>query len=104
MPSIANPTRWRAAVIILAHDGGHAPMPGVRVSGIWSVQPDSVVSCTTNSAGSCIISRNNLQIATDPSVTFTMVDASLGSYAYDPGQNHDPDGDSDGTSIVIMQP
>jgi hypothetical protein len=102
--SIATATRWRAQVTIQVHNGSHIPMQGVTVSGAWSVQPGSVVSCSTNSAGFCIISRNSLLMASDASVTFTMSNAALATYAYDAGQNHDPDGDSNGTAITIMRP
>jgi hypothetical protein len=43
-------------------------------------------------------------MASDASVTFTMSNAALATYAYDAGQNHDPDGDSNGTAITIMRP
>ncbi len=102
--SVANATRWRALVIILVHDNNHNPMPGVRVSGVWNHEPGNITACTTNSVGSCIISRNNLLFASDPAVTFSVTDVALAAYTYDSGQNHDPDGDSDGTTIVIVQP
>ncbi len=79
-------------------------MPGVIVSGVWSQGSANPVACTTNSIGSCILARNNLLIGSHPSVTFTVMNASLASYAYDPGQNHDPEADSNGTIIVIAQP
>jgi hypothetical protein len=38
------------------------------------------------------------------SVDFTVTGMSGGSgYAYDEGPNHDPDGDSDGTSITVTE-
>jgi hypothetical protein len=37
------------------------------------------------------------------SITFTVVSIN-GSTAYQPSQNHDPDGDSTGSSITVAKP
>jgi hypothetical protein len=36
-------------------------------------------------------------------VTFTVVNVTKGGFAYTPPTNHDPDGDSDGTTIVVVK-
>ena len=38
------------------------------------------------------------------SVTFAVTSISHASYTYEPATNHDPDGDSNGTSITIAAP
>jgi hypothetical protein len=37
-------------------------------------------------------------------VTFTITAVELDPYLYDESSNHDPDGDSDGTLIQVLQP
>jgi hypothetical protein len=37
-------------------------------------------------------------------VTFTIGQVTSGPAVYQPGDNHDPDSDSDGTTIAIAQP
>ena len=38
------------------------------------------------------------------SVTFTVNNVTYANSSYDAGANHDPDGDSNGTTIVVLQP
>jgi hypothetical protein len=37
-------------------------------------------------------------------ITFTVTTIVATGRSYDPSRNHDPDGDSDGTSIVVTRP
>jgi hypothetical protein len=62
------------------------------------------VSCTTNVAGFCTLTRNNLYLSTDSSISFTVTGITYAGYVYDAAANHDPDGDSDGTMIVVQKP
>jgi hypothetical protein len=39
-----------------------------------------------------------------PSLTFTVTNLSKVGLTYDAGANHDPDVDSDGTTIVVNRP
>jgi hypothetical protein len=39
-----------------------------------------------------------------PTIGLTINGLSLAGYDYAPALSHDPDGDSDGTSIVVVQP
>jgi serine protease AprX len=93
-------SRWRAAVVITVHDVTDAPRSGVTVRGSWD--GGSTVSCVTNSAGTCSITKlfSNSKTRT----TFAVTRLSLSGYTYDAVSNHDPDGDSTGTSIVVLRP
>jgi PKD repeat protein len=93
--------RWEATVTIEVHDGAHAPLLGATVTGTWSVGGSS--SCTTGADGRCSVTKGNLKSNLD-SVTFTVDDVTLTGYSYEPGDNHDPDGDSDGTIITVYKP
>ena len=93
--------RWQATVTLTAHDGDHATLPGVTFTGHWS--GDVAGSCTTGANGQCNI-VSGLFNRTRTKVTFAATDASVGGYTYDPAANHDPDGDSNGTTITINRP
>ncbi|MDP9353231.1 MAG: hypothetical protein M3P51_17055, partial [Chloroflexota bacterium] len=72
------------------------------VSGKWSYST-STVSCKTDSTGKCRITSGRISKNTS-SVSFTVTGISRGSDTYDTTKNHDPDGDSDGTTITIPKP
>jgi len=94
--------RWDAVVNITVHDASEMPVQGVTVNGAWSNGANGSGSCTTDAAGTCSISRNNLKNNVS-SVNFTVTGLAF-SLPYQPVTNHDPDGDSDGTLIVVSKP
>jgi len=100
--SNSNGSRWDAVVTILVHDAAETPLQGVTVNGSWSNGTSGGGSCITSSDGTCTITRSNLKNNVS-SVTFSITDLSFG-LPYQAGANHDPDGDSDGTTIVIVKP
>jgi len=92
---------WRAQVKTLVHEGNHVAESGVlvtlNVSGGVGTR-----TCTTVASGVCEVSV----VVRDavPSLTFTVTSISKAGFSYDAGANHDPDPDSDGTTIVVNQP
>ncbi|MGH9840677.1 MAG: PKD domain-containing protein [Blastocatellia bacterium] len=96
--AVANSNRWNATVTITVHNAGHSPISGVTVNGSWST--GATRTCTTNANGRCNVALNNIRNATT-SVEFTV--SSLG-YSYTAGGNHDPDGESNGTTITVSKP
>jgi hypothetical protein len=91
---------WQAIVTVLVHDNGHAPVDGALVT--FDVSGVGSRSCTTIAAGTC---RVEVSVSHNiPSVTFTVRDVSKAGLTYNPGANHDPDGDSNGTVIVVNEP
>ena len=99
--SLGSRNRWNASVVITIHDDNENLVSGATVTGSWSAGGSS--SCITNSQGQCSLTKNNLK-ASQSTVTFTVDDVSYSSYTYQPANNYDPDGDSDGTNITIFQP
>ena len=89
-------TSWMAKVTITVHDAGHRLVSGVAVSGTWGA---STGSCTTSSMGVCSISK----FVSTSSVTFTVTNLAKTGTIYATGDNHDPDGDSDGTRITMVR-
>ena len=94
--------RWDATVTITVHDGSHQPLADASVSGFWSDGARGGASCTTNGEGQCIVSKHNLK-GTVSSATFTIQSISHATAAYIAEENHDDDGDSDGTTIVVYK-
>jgi hypothetical protein len=99
-----NGTRWGALVTITVHDADHNPVTDADVDGEWSVSGASApAACTTDASGQCQVIRNGIGLNHD-SVTFNVTDVSHATHTYQASDNHDPDGDSDGTSIIVSQP
>jgi hypothetical protein len=88
--------RLNASVTITVHDANHAAVASATVNGSWSAGGSS--SCTTNTAGQCTVSKSNIKAT---SVTFTVTSVAKTGTTYNSLSNHDPDGDSNGTSITV---
>lgn len=95
---------WTATARVSIHDYMHTSLSGVTVSGLWGGGVTGNASCTTDSSGVCqvsiLVSGKKIK-----SVAFTVsnLDPS-GGESYVSAQNHDDDGNSDGTSINIAKP
>ncbi len=92
--------RWTATVTIEVHDESHSPVGGATVSGSWSTGGSA--SCDTGTDGRCSVSVSLRKNVTQ--TTFTVADVVVSGAVYDATQNHDPDSDSDGTSITVTGP
>jgi predicted extracellular nuclease len=94
--------RWLAFAIITVQDQQGRPVAGAVVDGLWIADSFAFVSCTTNSAGRCSVST---PVYRRNDTAFFFVDnVSYPDAFYDPGFNHDPDGDSDGSFLPVVQP
>jgi hypothetical protein len=89
---------WSAFVRVSVHWATHDPFANAVVTAKWN---DGLsASCTTTTTGTCVISRSKIRSAT---VTLAVENISRASFAYDAESNHDPDGDSTGTSIAVSR-
>ena len=97
---------WEAKVTIIVHDGTEGKVANATVGGHWDGEGANSVSCVTGanrkSAGNCAIVLSPLNNGVD-SVTFTVDSITAAGYIYYDADNHDPDGDSDGTSITVSR-
>lgn len=91
---------WSAEVTITVHDAAENPVANATVDGSWSAGFGGATSCTTDSNGQCTVTRDII-FNRVKKVTFTVDNVSHASLTYQPVDNHDPDGDSDGTSITV---
>ncbi len=95
--------RWEATAAISVHDIGENPVSGMTVSGTWAFGGRTrAYSCVTDVTGQCDLVQSSIPgFVTEAILT---VDNVSGSSPYQPVDNHDPDADSDGTSITVSKP
>jgi thermitase len=101
--SAANKSTWTATVTVAVHDAAHQSVAGAAVSGTWSGGTSGIGTCTTSGNGRCTIVSSSMR-KRDGSATFTVGGVTASGSTYAAGQNHDPDGDSNGTVITIAKP
>jgi hypothetical protein len=92
---------WTATIEITVHDGSHGAVAGATVTGAFSNGGTGTRNCTTGPGGICTVTRAKLR---GSSVTFTVTSVTHATLAYVSGANHDADGDSNGTVIVVPRP
>jgi uncharacterized protein len=92
---------WTAVVTITLHDSKHRPVANATVSGSWSI--GGTASCTTDSTGQCFVSKSAIPKSAK-SVVFTIVNVTSSAFLYRSADNHDPDGNSNGTSVTVSNP
>ncbi|MGE3312810.1 MAG: Ig-like domain-containing protein, partial [Limisphaerales bacterium] len=92
---------WRATVVATLHDGNESPVQGATVSIQWSTGvPDSGV---TDASGRTTFTLSSISKQVS-SVTLTINGMTYPGLNYSLPDNHDPDGDSNGTSITVSKP
>jgi hypothetical protein len=101
--SVKSGLRWNATVTIRVHKLSELPAANVTVSARWTNGATGTASCKTNASGVCAITRTGINSSVT-SVTFTVTQLTLSGYSYSALSNHDPDGDSNGTMIVVTKP
>ncbi len=99
--TVKGPGTWQATVTIRIDTSTHAPQPGAVVRGAWS--NGLTATCTTTIGGTCSVGSGSLARKIQ-STTFRVTSVTAGSSIYESAANHDPDGDSNGTSITIRRP
>ena len=95
-------SRWDATISITVHDAFENPVANALVDGSWSDRATGGSICTTDPAGECSVTKTNIKGNTT-SATFTINTISHPALNYKPADNHDPELDSDGTSIIMYQ-
>ena len=87
---------------IAVHDAGHQPVSNATVSGDWSGAFSGADLCTTDSSGQCSVTSGGIR-KRYKKTSFTVNDV-IDSVTYESENNHDPDGDSNGTIITVSKP
>ncbi|MCP5099687.1 MAG: choice-of-anchor B family protein, partial [Chloroflexi bacterium] len=93
---------WNAVVTVYVEDDSGNPVAGATVTGSWNTG-SGTSTCVSDSNGSCSVSSGDLFVF-NHTTTYTVDNVTHGSLTYNAGDNTDPDGDSDGTSIDVDRP
>lgn len=96
-----NKKGWTAKVAIAVHDSAHRPVPGAVVTGRWGTT-GATASCRIGTKGTCSVSVSSIPVAT-VELSFTVTNVARTGVTYAPAANHDADGDSTGTVIVVRR-
>ena len=91
---------WEARITIRIADTLNRQVSNARVTGLFN-DGTSLFQCTTNASGSCTVSGYQLNLSC---LTFTVTSVTHATLKYQPAQNADPDGDSNGTQITVCRP
>lgn len=95
--------RWEVTVTVAVHDALENPIGGATAAGGWGGGANGSGSCVTGADGRCSVSKGNLK-SNVAQVSFAVTGISGSNVSYDGSANHDPDGDSDGTTITVNKP
>lgn len=93
---------WVGQVTVTVHDDAHSPVANAEVMVNWSGGYTATETGVTNADGQVTFSTPSLPKSTG-SVTLGIYDVAHAELVYDSSKNHDPDGDSDGTSITVSK-
>jgi thermitase len=101
--SDANKSAWTAQITVTVHDANHQSVSDAVVTGTWSGGASGSGTCTTDTGGTCVVVSSGMRkrIAT---ATFTVGGVTVSGHSYNAGQNHDADGDSNGTVMTVAKP
>ena len=96
--------QWKASANFTIHDSNHTPVSGAIVNYTWSSpELSGLGACTTGGAGQCPSEWTPYLKNRTKSVTFMVSNVAPSAWYWAP-DNHDPGGDSDGTTITIVKP
>jgi hypothetical protein len=95
----------RSVVVLMAvHASKHAPLGNAVVSASW--HDGTTTICITNLKGECTVLRYfpGSKPPASLTVSLTVTGVTREYYAYTPAANHDPDADSNGSTISVVIP
>ena len=96
---------WTPAVSALVVDNNGNPKQSAWVTGSWGNGLSGFFSCTTDSTGRCTGTySSSIDTSTAPTGDVTISNITYSTVSYDPASNTDPDGDSDGSHILLSTP
>jgi hypothetical protein len=101
-----NGKTWYAVVEVTVHDVSHNPINGATVVGVWDPAGLASDECTTGEGGgngTCIF-LFPLIAKKVRSVSFTVTNITMTGKTYVASDNHDVDGSSNGTVVVVQRP
>ncbi len=102
--SLDSGSRWIPELTVTVHDDAEGAVENATVSVTMTASTRTFsYSCVTDAAGVCTLTGRELPDGRVDLVTMDVTDVTHATLTYGPADNHDPDADSDGSSIVIAQ-
>lgn len=98
-----NGGKWSANVIVTVHDSAEFPVESAVVTRSQVSGTGGSEVCTTDASGQCALTVTGIR-RNVLSVNISISGISHTTLAYDSTANHDPDGDSNGTTIIVAKP
>ncbi|MFC2011101.1 PKD domain-containing protein [Chloroflexota bacterium] len=92
--------KWIVTIIATIHAEDHQPVSSATVYGTWSGDISGDVSGVTGSDGTVTFTTDTMYSGSSVTLTVDNISATL---TYVPSDNHDGDGDSDGTAITVLK-
>lgn len=93
---------WKATVTVTVHDATHNPVVSANVSGSWYGGATGTTKGTTLSEGTVTFTSPNINSKV-ASVGFVITGITATGYEYTASENHDAEGDSNGTDIKVLK-
>jgi hypothetical protein len=93
---------WKAKVTVTVHSVSEALVSGATVSFAWGGGASGTGTCVTSRKGVCSATSGTIANSV-AGATFTVTGVSASGQTYAGGLNHDPDGDSNGTTISVAR-
>ncbi len=104
---VTSRSTWAAHVTVVVVNAAGARVRGAKVTVAWSGGGRGGLTCTTNTHGTCTVTRSGLSRAAIRSVRATVTRLTLSPYVYERALNSDPDRGaqrSNGTYIRVARP
>lgn len=96
---------WTPAVTVEMRDDVGEPKSSAWITGTWVNGLSGFFSCTTDINGRCTGTYpGSIDTSTAPTGDVTISNITYSTFPYNSSANADPDGDSDGTHIVLQAP
>jgi len=95
--------KWKTTVTVKVYDSKENPVANATVIIKWVGKITGTATCTTNSSGACQVIKTGLK-SKITTITLTVTNVTHATMSYLSHLNYDPDGDSNGTTIVIAKP
>lgn len=92
---------WEVLLTVTVHDSNENPVSGADVTVSVSGAISGTATGTTGSDGTVTFTTGTMKGGSE--VTFTVDNVTHTTLTYASADNHDPDGDSDGTTITVVK-
>ena len=86
--AVDDSNKWIATIDVTIHDDNGNPVPNATVQAGWSLPFSAVTACTTDSAGTCAMTQQNIADTQNETI-WTVTDVTATGHKYDTNLNVD---------------